>query len=205
MAAAIWTSNPYAPARAYVPMVPAFGTIVEASETAHVIAGMASTSDAYTAAQNTSWAVFRFLRSKGKAKDVSAEGLDDARADGALAAWRLASRFLRRYGAVPAYDRRQLMRTARRAVECALDRERREACESIDAPNHAALESPTLSLEQSAVIHETMEEALNMRLDWPMSDDTMAWLERRADSNNRRTAAMQRERSKRLVDGVQTA
>jgi len=201
---AVWTRNQYARTRAYVPMVPKAGTIVEASETAHVVSGVGETSDAYTVAQNTSWAVFRFLRLKGKAKDVSAEGVDDARADGAIAAWALASRYARRYGAVPAYDRRQLMRTARRAVERALDHERAECHESIDAPKHAALESPTLSLEQSAVIHESLEEALNMRLDWPMSDDTMAWLERQADSNNRRSAAMARERSKQL-DAVQTA
>jgi len=202
---AVWTSNQYASSRAYVPKVPTRGTIVEASETAHVVSGVGETSDAYTVAQNTSWAVFRFLRSKGKAKDVGAEGLDDARADGALQAWRLASRYERRYGAVPAYDRRQLMRTARRAVERALDHERREACESIDAPKHAGLTAPTLSLEQSAVIHESLEDALRMRLDWPMSDDTMAWIERSAESNNRRTAALARARAKRVVDAIQTA
>jgi hypothetical protein len=211
--AAVWTSNEYARARAYVPKVPTLGTIVEASETAHVVAPLASTSDAYTVASDSAFAAFRVLRARGYAKGLDGMALDDARADGSIAAWLLLTRYARRYGALPAYDRRQVMRRAYNAVRRALRGETRETehCESLDvlaakaesdAPltgrAHLALESPALSLEALACTYETLRETLGVDVAYG-DDDALAWFERRADAQRQRTARIGKGRVERMA------
>ena len=152
---------------------------------------------AYRVAQDAAMAAFRYLRSKGYCKGLDVDTLGDAKSEGALAVYPVIARYMRRYQAALSYER--VIKPAHNAMRRFLRHEQNERHESLDAPKHLTIESPALSLEQSAIIHERLEAALSMRLDWPMSDDMLQWLDAKATAQNRRASKIGRGRVQRVA------
>ena len=142
---------------------------------------------AYRVAQDAGMAAFRYLRSKGYCKGLDVDTLGDAKAEGALAVFPVIVRYMRRYQAALSYER--VIKPAHNAMRRFLRHEQNERLESLEAPRHLTIESPALSLEQAALIHESLEAALSMRLDWPILDDTLQWLDGMVSARKRSAAA----------------
>lgn len=154
---------------------------------------------AWQLSEDAALAAFRFLRAHGETKGLSAECMQDAKSDGAIAVYELTRRYLRRYGASAVdLDYKRLIRRAKRGVERYLRREVREAHESLDAPAHLTLESPALSLEASTLLHESLEAALGLALAWPLSDDALAWYDAKVSAEKRRSSKIGRGRVERV-------
>ena len=176
----LWSSSPYVDTRARV-------VHKEASERS--VKETSLDVRAWQLSEDAAIAAFRYLRAKGDTKGLTAECTQDAKSDGAIAVYELTRRYLRRYGALATdLDYKRLIRRAKRGVERFLTRERREVHESLDVPAHLTLEARALSLETSAMLHESLEEALGMSLAWPLSNDALQMLAIRIDARNRAKA-----------------
>jgi len=150
---------------------------------------------AYRVAQDAAMAAFRYLRSKGYCKGLDVDTLGDAKAEGALAVYPVVARYMRRYQAALSYER--VIRRAHNAERRFLRSEAREHHASLDYHvvkagdghevkvydgAHLSLEQKGLSLEESAIVHESLEAALGMRLTWPVSDDVLVMADMRLES-----------------------
>ena len=150
---------------------------------------------AYRVAQDAAMAAFRYLRSKGYCKGLDVDTLGDAKAEGALAVYPVVARYMRRYQAALSYER--VIRRAHNAERRFLRSEARERHASLDYHvvnagdghevkvydgAHLSLEQKGLSLEESAIVHESLEAALSLRLDWPIPDDVLVMADMRLES-----------------------
>ena len=123
----------------------------------------------------------RYLRSKGYCKGLDVDTLGDAKSEGALAVYPVIARYMRRYQAALSYER--VIRRAHNAERRFLRSEARERHASLDYHvvkagdghevkvydgAHLNLEQKGLSLEESAILHETFEAVLGRAVEWPM-------------------------------------